>query len=158
MTPLAGAARLVLLMRKHGIVRSDDQQLFTTSLMPGRADGDALVHHPRTYRGATPFVLARPTNVGDILGTRVMTWPEVAMLRLLTDRQHTLTLPRFGNPPDTELVWNERCEVVDRQKIHQRASGAAAGWTRINQRKGAATLAGPGRTRAGSRVKMKAIG
>ena len=42
-----------------------------------------------------------------------MSYPELSMLRLLTNPL-ARRLPHLGNPPGTELVWNERCVTANR--------------------------------------------
>ena len=108
---LEGARRLVSLVREHGIVKNDDQQLLDPRSMGGafrvrrfhgarggrnaRGGGSASAHPP-------PWSLARPTNNGIIHRSRRLTWAELALLRLLT-RSPRAADPSFGNPRDTDF-------------------------------------------------------
>jgi hypothetical protein len=98
--PLAGARQLVRLVRSHGIVRNDDQQL-----LDGRGMGTFNVRRYRKYGPEPPFTIVRPTNSqeGHIRRSRKMTWAELALLRLITNPVAARGMLSFGNPRDTDF-------------------------------------------------------
>lgn len=76
----------------------DDQQLLDWRIM-------SIKHVRMRPKLGEAWTLGRGTNSagGHIYRSRKVTWAEMAMLRLLTARQATLTLPSFGNPSFTDL-------------------------------------------------------
>ena len=110
MLSLAGAERTIGLLRRYGMVRSDDQQLLDSQLMAGHIVlkplwkcGDECY---RAQRGKNnpklPWLAARPVNTGDIRRTSQISWAEMAMLRLLTGAR-AASLPLYGVPTGADV-------------------------------------------------------
>ena len=116
-----GAARLVRGLRRHGIRRAADQQLFDPMQqllegpggLVGRKAGArtdqrraVLRYRGREFEksgGPPPYRLARVANTGDIMSTPRVSWAEAALLRLQTVPA-ARRWPGFGNPPATDTI------------------------------------------------------
>ena len=112
-TSLAGARELMGLIERYGILRSDDQQLLNAYIMGTRDVQPTHATAQLLPRPAGPlpkgYKLARMTNSakGHIFRTRRITWAEMALLRLISDRSGEVrTLPSFGNPEGFDF-WTE---------------------------------------------------
>ena len=111
LTSLAGATRLAHLIQRVGIVKNNDQALLDPRvLLRGRQDLGRHIATEVLPAAKQPWELGRPTNGGDILATREITFAEQALLRLLTDPA-ARSLPSFGNPPGTDTGHSTDCRL-----------------------------------------------
>lgn len=153
-TSLQGAKRLLAGMRRQGIWRADDQTLADRTLLyrdPHEervfVDGGAK----KNELGLTPvpWFLHRKTNAGDIIGTRRMTWAEMALLRLLTAPE-ARSLPNFGNPSGVEAIRETLYESCDAEPCKFPAIKATTGawWYEVPGRVASALPVPPASTTA----------
>lgn len=105
MTSIDGARRLVRLLVDAGIMRSDDQQLLDPMIMGNRHKVISFRSRARGDGSQRPWILRRKTNRGHITQTRIMTWAEVALIRLLTRGASYTGSQSFGNPSGFDL-WD----------------------------------------------------
>ena len=114
MTSLAGARYITEKMRKYGIRKNVDQQL-----LDHRVLGHRVGRHLNLYKFSSPterpFRLGRRTNKGDIGKSRMLSWAEMALLRLVTDPR-TRALASYGNPPNTDMCRATKC-MNSRKKL-----------------------------------------
>lgn len=153
MTSLAGARRLVAKVRKHGILKNDDQQLLDNKIMGqivskknacfnrkpcDRGGPEAAGGAPEAERPPCCWVTGRTTNRGDISATPSLTWAELALLRLLTRSPTARSLPNFGNPPGAEFGKNpykgNKLKVVGGALTRRETLKAAAGRSAAGRR------------------------
>ena len=112
LTSLAGATRLAQLMRRVGVVKNNDQMLLDPRVLQrGRADAGRFIATEVLRAAEQPWELGRPTNGGDMLATREITFAEQSLLRLLTAGPAAHSLPSFGNPPGTDTGHPTDCRL-----------------------------------------------
>ena len=137
LTSLQGARHMVRTFRERGIYRNDDQQVFDSTYFRTKY----VWRYPRNALKAErvePYVLRRKTNTGDIQATRVLSFAETALLRLVTNPA-ARSMPLFGNPQYTESGMSPwYSEPMRRRRAKERMS-----WKQAAARRAARSREGP---------------
>merc|ERR1711935_963107 len=115
-TSLEGATVITTMMRQVGIRKNVDQELLDHRVL-GHKVGRHLNQYKFSGPAERPLRLGRRTNKGDISSSRMITWAEMALLRLATGA-NARTLPSLGNPPNTDDCWRAKCHHKRKKKVN----------------------------------------
>ena len=94
-------------MRLVGIRKNVDQELLDHRVL-GHVVGRHLNQYKFSKPAERPIRLGRRTNKGDIASSRMITWAEMALMRLATGVS-ARELPYLGNPPNTDDCARAKC-------------------------------------------------